>query len=324
MKAIVQKAYGSSDVLELREIEKPPVGDADIRVRVVAASVHAGDYFIMKGVPYVARFSAGWPRPKGYVPGYDVSGVVDAVGKNVTQLRPGDEVFGECGGGACAEYVSAAADRFVLKPATLSFEQAAAVPVSALAALQGLRDAAKVQPGQRILINGASGGVGTFAVQIAKSMGAEVTGVCSGRNVDLVRSIGADHVVDYTREDFTRSGLRYDIIFDNVANRSFADCRRALAEEGVLVPNSGNSGISYILKAFVRSLFVRQQGRPFLSTPNQADLLVLKSLIESGSLKPVIDRTYPLDETAEAIAYVGQGHAQGKVVIVVATDRGTA
>jgi NADPH:quinone reductase-like Zn-dependent oxidoreductase len=317
VKAIVQNGYGTLDVLELKELDKPAAGNTDVLVRVRAASVHAGDYFVLTGVPYLARFAAGWPRPKGYVPGYDVAGTVESVGGSVTRLRPGDEVFGECGGGACAEYVCAAADRFVLKPANLTFEAAAAVPVSALAALQGLRDAANVQPGQKVLINGASGGVGTFAVQVARTLGAEVTGVCSTRNLDLVRAIGADHVIDYTQEDFTQSGQSYDIIFDNVANRSFADCKRVLAPAGVLIPNSGHAGIGYILKAFLRSLFVRQQGRPFLSTPNQADLLVLKNLIEDGKLKPVIDRTYPLKETAAALEYIGKGHAQGKVVILV-------
>ena len=315
MKAIVQNAYGSSDVLELKETATPVVKDDDVLVRVHAASVHAGDYFVMRGVPYLARLSAGWPRPKDYVPGFDVAGTVEAVGKDVTRFQPGDEVFGECGGGACAEYVSAAEGRFVPKPVNLTFEEAAAVPVSAMAALHGLRDAGKVQPGQKVLINGASGGVGTFAVQIAKVLGAEVTGVCSTRNVDLVRSIGADHVVDYTREDFTQGEARYDLILDNVANRTFSDCRRVLTSTGTLIPNSGHAGIGYVLRAFVRSIFVRQQGRPFLSTPKSEDLLFLKGLIEAGEVTPVIDRTYSLSQTPEALGYVGEGHARGKVVI---------
>lgn len=317
MKAIVQNGYGTTDVLELKELDKPAAGATDVLVRVRAASVHAGDWFTLMGVPYLARFAAGWPRPRDYVPGYDVAGIVESAGGNVARLRPGDAVFGECGGGACAEYVCAAEDRFALKPGNLSFEEAAAVPVSALAALQGLRDAANVQPGQKVLINGASGGVGTFAVQIAKALGAEVTGVCSTRNVGLVRSIGADRVIDYTRQDFTRDGRSYDIIFDNVANRSFVDLKRVLAPGGKLIPNSGHAGIVYVFKAFLRSLVVRQQGRPFLSTPNQADLLFLKSLIEDGTLKPVVDRTYPLNETAAALEHVGKRHAHGKVVILV-------
>jgi NADPH:quinone reductase-like Zn-dependent oxidoreductase len=316
MKAIVQNGYGSPDVLQLKEIDKPTVTNNGVLIRVHAAGLHAGDYFVMRGVPYLARFYAGWPKPKHYVVGFAGAGVVEAVGKNVKGFQPGDEVFGECHG-SCAEYCCAAEGVFAPKPANLTFEQAAAVPTSALAALHGLRDAGKVQPGQKVLINGASGGVGTFAVQIGKWLGAEVTGVCSTRNVDLVRSLGADHVVDYTHEDFTRSGQRYDLILDNVGNRSFSDCRRALTPTGIVLPNSGRDGMGYLVKAFVRSAFARQQGRPFGSKPNQADLLVLKDLIEAEKLAPVIDRTYPLSETPEALGYVGEGHARGKVVVIV-------
>jgi len=319
MKAIVQNEYGSPDVLELKEIDKPVVKDDDVLVRVHAAALHAGDYFAMRGVPYLVRMSAGWPKPKNYVPGYDVAGHVEAVGKNVTRFQPGDEVFGACNG-TCAEYACAGEDKFVLKPANLTFEQAAAVPTSALAALHGLRDAGKVQPGQKVLINGASGGVGTFAVQIAKAFGAEVTGVCSTRNVDMVRSIGADHVIDYTQEDFTQSGQRYDLILDNVGNHSFSDCRRALTPQGTLIPNTGHAGMGYVVKALVLSLFVRQQGRPFVAIPNNEDLVVLKELVESGKVTPVIDRTYPLSETPEAFRYLNEGHARGKVVITVAQN----
>jgi NADPH:quinone reductase-like Zn-dependent oxidoreductase len=316
MRAIVQNAYGSPAVLELKEIDKPVVKDDGVLVRVHAAALHAGDYFIMRGVPYLARFAAGWPKPKDYVPGLDLAGHVEAVGRKVTRFQPGDEVFG-MGGRACAEYACAREATFVLKPAKLTFEQAAAVPTSAFAALHGLRDAGKLQAGQKVLINGASGGVGTFAVQIAKSFGAEVTGVCSTRNVDMVRSIGADHVIDYTKQDFTQSGPRYDLILDNVANRSFSDCRRALTPRGTLIPNSAHAGMGYIVKALVRSAFVRQQGRPFVSMPNNEDLAVLKELIETGKVTPVIDRTYRLSETPEALGYVGQGHARGKVVITI-------
>ena len=316
MKAIVQNEYGSPDVLELKEIDKPVVKDNDVLVRVHAAALHAGDYYCMRGMPYLVRLSVGLPKPKNYVPGFDVAGHVEAVGKNVTRFQAGDEVFGACNG-TCAEYACAAEGNFEPKPANLTFEQAAAVPTSAVAALHGLRDAGKVQPGQKVLINGASGGVGTFAVQIAKSFGAEVTGVCSTRNVDMVRSIGADHVIDYTQEDFTQSGQRYDLILDNVANRSLSDCRRALTPQGTLIPNSGNAGMGYVIKAIVLSVFVRQQGRPYLAVPKNEDLVVLKELIESGKVTPVIDRTYPLSETPEAMGYVGEGHARGKVVITV-------
>jgi NADPH:quinone reductase-like Zn-dependent oxidoreductase len=315
MKAIVQNEYGSPDVLELKEIDKPVVKDDGVLVRVHSAALHVGDVFAMRGVPYIARMAAGWPKPKNYVQGSDMAGHVETVGKNVTRFQPGDEVFGS-GSGACAEYACAAEDMFVLKPTNLTFEQAAAVPTSALAALQGLRDRGQIQPGKKVLINGASGGVGTFAVQIAKSFGAEVTGVCSTRNVDMVRSIGADHVIDYTQEDFTQSGQRYDLILDNVANHSLSDCRRALNPQGTHIPNSPTR-MGYAVKAFVSSVFVRQQGRPFLSLPKNEDLVVLKELIEAGKVTPVIDRTYPLSETPEALGYLGEGHARGKVVITV-------
>jgi NADPH:quinone reductase-like Zn-dependent oxidoreductase len=324
MKAIVQYKYGSPDVaLQLQDIDKPAVKDDEVLVRVHAASIHVGDWVSVRGVPYIMRPVTGLLRPRNSVPGEDIAGKVEAVGKNVKQLQPGDEVFGWCKG-ALAEYACAGQDNFVPKPANLNFEQAAAVGVSAFTALQALRDQGKVQPGQKVLINGASGGVGTFAVQIAKAFGADVTGVCSTRNVDMVRSIGADQVVDYTREDFTQSGRRYDFILDNVGNRSLSDFRRALTPKGTLQPNAGghSSGrwigsIGSVIKALALSLFVRQQGRPFLSLPNKEDLATLKELVESGKVTPVIDRTYPLSETPEAIGYVGEGHARGKVVITV-------
>ena len=264
----------------------------------------------------MVRFSAGLPKPRNYIPGFDAAGHVEVVGKNVTQLQPGDEVFGACKS-TCAEYVCAAAGRFVPKPVNLTLEHAAAVPTSALSALHGLRREGKLQPGQKVLINGASGGVGTFVVQIAKAFGAEVTGVCSTQNLDMVRSIGADHVIDYTQEDFTQSGQRYDLILDQVANHSLSDCRHVLTPKGIHIPNSGNSGFGYIIKAFVSSLFLRQQGRPYVSIPKSEDLVVLKELIEAGKVKPVIDRTYPLSEISEAFQYLGQGHARGKVVITL-------
>ncbi len=317
MKAIVQDRYGTPDVLRLEEIATPVPKEDGVLVRVRAAAIHSGDYFGVRGAPVVARLFIGFPKPKkDYVVGADAAGHVEAVGRNVTRFQPGDEVFGEPGG-ACAEYACAGEDKFAHKPANMTFEQAASVPVSALAALQGLRDAGRVQPGQNVLVNGASGGVGTFAVQIAKALGANVTGVCSTRNVDMVRAIGADHVIDYTQEDFTQGGPRYDLILDNVANRPLSACRRALTPRGTLVPNSGHAGMGYIIKAFATSLFVRQQGRPFVSTPKTEDLITLKDLIESGKVTPVIDRTYPLPETPEAFRYLGEGHARGKVVITV-------
>ncbi len=316
MKAIVQNAYGSADALDLKEIDRPVLKDDSVLVRVYATALHAGDYFVLRGTPYLVRFVAGWPRPRNYVPGFDVAGRVESVGKKVTFFRPGDHVFGACGR-ACAEYASGPESVFALKPSNLSFEQSAAIPTSALAALHGLRDAGKVQPGQRVLVIGASGGVGHYAVQIAKTLGAEVTGVCSTRSAEMVRLLGADDVVDYTREDFTRSKKSYDLILDNVANRPFAECKRVLTPGGIHIPNSGRAGMGYIVRAFVRSGFVHQQGRPYISIPNQKDLALLKSLAEAGTLKPVIDRTYGLGETPEALEYVGEGHVPGKVVIRV-------
>lgn len=316
MKAIVQNQYGPPDVLELRAIDQPGVQDDDVLVRVHASALHAGDCFCTRGVPFGVRFVVGLPRPKNYIPGYDVAGRVEAIGKNVTRFQPGDEVFGACNGG-CAEFVSTAEDNLVPKPDALSFEQAAVVPTSALAALHGLRDAGGIRPGMTVLINGASGGVGTFAVQIAKAFGAEVTGVCSSRNVEMVRSLGADHVVDYTQEDFTQSGRRYDLILDNVANRSFSDYKRALADEGTLVPNSGHAGMGYVIRSFARSFYTQQQGRPFVSSPKQADLAALQELLESGKVTPVIDRTYALEEVPDALRYLEGGHARGKVAITV-------
>ncbi len=287
-------------------------------VRVHAASLGAGDYFGMRGLPFPVRMVVGFPRPKkDYVVGLDLAGRVEAVGRNVTRFKPGDAVFGE-GRGACAEYACAHERKLAHKPCNLTFEQVAALPTSALAALHALRDHGKVQPGQKVLINGASGGVGTFAVQIAKVLGADLTGVCSPGNVDTVRSIGADHVIDYTREDFTQGDARYDVILDNVASHSFADYRRVLEPGGTLIPSSGHAGMGYVFKAFLLSLFVRQQGRPLVSTPNPDDLSALTGMVESGRVAPVIDRTYPLSETAEAFRYLDQGHARGKVVIVVA------
>jgi len=316
MKAIVQNAYGSPAALELREIDRPAITDDGVLVRVHAAALHAGDFFVLSGSPYLVRFVAGWPKPSNYVPGYDLAGRVEAVGKKASKFHPGDEVFAACNH-ACAEYAIGPESIFALKPANVTFEQAAAVPTSALAALHGLRDAGKVQPGQRVLIIGASGGVGTYAVQIAKVLGAEVTGVCSTRNVEMVRSLGADHVIDYTREDFARNEMTYDLILDNVANRSFSECRRALAPSGLHIPNSGRAGMGYVVGAFVRSIFVRQQGRPYVSMPNHKDMVFLRELVASGKLKPVIDRIYGLSETPEALAYVGEGHVPGKVVITV-------
>ncbi len=314
MKAIVQRAYGSPDVLALAEVAKPAIKENEVLVRVKAASLNAGDVYTMRGNPWPTRLMVGFPKPKNYIIGWDMAGVVEAVGRNVTQFRPSDEVF-TASNHVLAEYVSVAEAKLGPKPINLTFEQAAAVPTAALTALQGLRDVGKIQPGQKVLINGASGGVGTFAVHIAKAFGAEVTGVCSPRNADLVRSLGADHVIDYTREDFTTSGRQYDLILDNVANHSFTALRRALTPQGLIIPNSGHGGMRYVFKAFLLSPFVRQVGHMYIAATNGKDLTTLKELIEAGKVKPVIDRAYPLIETPEAFRYLEQEHARGKVVI---------
>jgi NADPH:quinone reductase-like Zn-dependent oxidoreductase len=323
MRAIVQDEYGSPEVLRLQEIDKPVVKDGEVLVRVRAASVNPADWHYMRGVPYVMRPQAGLGKPKNSVLGRDIAGQVEAVGKAVTRLRTGDEVFGEVEMGGFAEYACVSEALLGLKPANLTFEQAAAVPLAALTALQGLRDAGKIQPGQKVLIIGASGGVGTFAVQLAKLFGADVTGVCSTRNVEMVRSLGADHVIDHTQEDFTDNGQTYDLIFQLAVTRSPSECKRALTSNGTLVLSSGESSgrwlgpVDRIIKAAVLSPFVSQTLGSFLAKPNQEDLQFVKGLIEAGNVKPVIDRTYPLSETPDAIRYLEEGHARGKVVITV-------
>ncbi|PVE20118.1 NAD(P)-dependent alcohol dehydrogenase [Arthrobacter sp. Bz4] len=322
MRAAVQYRYGPPSVLEVSEVGLPLPGRGEVLVRVSAASVHPGDYFVMTGEPYMVRLVFGLRRPRHGIPGMDLAGVVAAVGKDVTVLRPGDEVFGWSTAGALAEYACVPADNLVSIPANLSVADAAAVPTSAMTALQALRKIANVQPGQTVLVTGASGGVGSFAVQIAKAFGAEVTGVCSTRNVDLVRSLGADHVIDYTTTDFTRSDKRYDVILDNVEAQPLAAVRRALTPTGILIPNSGRGGhwfgpVGRIVKARVLSGFTRQQLKPFTSIGKRQDLLTLADLLTTGQVTPVIDRTYPLDDAADALSYVGAGHTRGKVVITV-------
>jgi NADPH:quinone reductase-like Zn-dependent oxidoreductase len=319
MKAIIQNAYGSPQVLQLKEVADPAYKEHEVLVRVHAAALNAGDVFSMRGSPWLARFSVGFPRPKDYIPGWDMAGCVEAVGEQVTRFRPGDEVFASCQH-TLAEYVSLTADKVALKPTNLTFAEASAVPSAAITALQGLRDVGKVRAEQQVLINGASGGVGTFAVQIAKAFGAEVTGVCSTRNVDMVRALGADHVINYTQEDFTQGNRRYDLILDNVASRSFSELRRVLTPQGIIVPNSGHAGMGYVLKAFVLSLFTRQVAGMYLASPNDKDLIILKELVETGKLKLVIDRTYPLHQTPDAFRFLEESHAQGKVVITIVAE----
>jgi NADPH:quinone reductase-like Zn-dependent oxidoreductase len=319
MKAMVQDAYGSADMLTLADVDRPEIAADEVLVRVRAASIHVGDWILMTGSPWVMRLATGLRKPKNRVPGTDVAGTVEAVGAGVTGLRAGDDVFGWCAG-AFAEYAHAKENQFIKKPANLTFEQAAAVGVSASTALQLLRDDAKVQPGQKVLINGASGGVGTFAVQIAKAFGAQVTGVTSTKNVEMVRSIGADDVIDYTRQDFRTGAERYDLILDNVGNRSMAETRRALTPAGSLISNGGGHAdgkLGRTVRAMLASIVVGQQTSPTVKTQNHGDLVALKGLVESGKVTPVIDGTYPLSGTAEAIRRVATGHARGTVVITV-------
>jgi NADPH:quinone reductase-like Zn-dependent oxidoreductase len=323
MKAIVQDRYGTADVLVLRDIEQPVAGDGDVLIRVHAAGVDPGVWHLMTGRPYLIRVMGfGWRAPKFRVRGRDVSGTVVAVGKRVTQFKTGDAVFGICHG-AFAEYACAKEERFALKPANISFEQAAAVPISGASALNGLREVGQIQPGQKVLILGAAGGVGSFAVQLAKAWGATVTGVCSTSKVEPVRSIGADDVVDYSREDFTDGARRFDLILDTAGRRPMSHLRRALTEDGTLVIVGGKGGDTWLggfqrqMLAPLRSLFGKQKLRGLMFQERQQDLLTLKQLIEAGKITPVIDRTYPLSEAAAAIRYLEQGHARGKVVVTV-------
>jgi NADPH:quinone reductase-like Zn-dependent oxidoreductase len=323
MKAIVQEKYRSPDGLELKEIDKPVVGDDDVLVRVHAAGVDQGVWHLVTGLPYLLRIVGfGLRRPKTRVPGLDVAGRVEAVGRNVIRFQPGDEVFGTCSG-SYAEYACAQQDKFAPKPANVTFEQAAAVPTSAFAALQGLRGSAQIQAGQKVLVIGAGGGVGTFAVQLAKEFGANVTGVCSTKKTDLVRSIGADDVIDYTREDFADSPRRYDLILDTAGGRSLSHLRPALSPRGTLVIVGSEAGgrwvqgIDRALRAALLSPFVSQNLRMLVSTERAEDLQLLGKLIEAGKLTPVVDRTYSLSEVPKAIEYLRAGHACGKVVITV-------
>jgi NADPH:quinone reductase-like Zn-dependent oxidoreductase len=321
MKAIVRDTYGSPDVLKLGEVEKPELTDDRVLVRVRAASVARGDWYTLTGL-YIGRAEMGLRKPKSRLVGGDFAGTVEAVGRDVTAFEPGDEVFG-ASSGTLAEYACARARSVALKPAHLTFEEAAAVPTSALTALQGLRDRGQLQPGQKVLINGASGGVGTFAVQIAKALGAEVTAVCSTRNVELVRSLGADHVVDYSRQDFTRGDQRYDLMFDNAGSRSWSECKRVLNAHATVVLVGGQMGgrvfgpLGHIIKMRLAALLSSRKATFFVAKFNSADMEVLRELLEDGKVTPVIDRRYELSEVADAFRYTGEGHAQGKVVITV-------
>ena len=322
MKAVVYTKYGPPEVLQLKEVEKPVPKNNEVLIKVFAASANPADWHMIRGEPKFARLAFGLFKPKNIIPGIDIAGKVEAVGKNVKEFQPGDDVFGDCGwGGAFAEYVCVTEKRLVAKPANISFEEAASVFVAAITALQGLRDKGKIQSGQKVLINGASGGVGTFAVQLAKYFGAEVTGVCSTRNLELVRSIGADKVIDYTKEDFTNSTQKYDLIIDNTANRSVSDLKLALSPNGICVI-VGFSSLSRMFQQMLLGPLISITGNKKIdglgtAKPNKKDLVLLKELLEASKIKPVIDRRYPLSEVPAAIRYLEEGHARGKVVITI-------
>jgi NADPH:quinone reductase-like Zn-dependent oxidoreductase len=322
MKAIVQDEYGSADVLHIAEIDRPVIGEDDVLVRVHAAGLDRGTWHLMAGLPYLIRVGFGFRGPKNPVPGLDVAGTVVAVGENVTRFQAGDEVFGTAKG-SFAEYASALQDKLAIKPANLTFGQAAAVPVSGLTAIQALRDVGRLEPGQQVLIVGASGGVGTYAVQLAKAFGAEVTGVASTAKVDLVRSIGADHVIDYTQEDFADGSQHYDLILDVGGNSPLSKLRAALTQSGTLVIVGGEEGgrwfggINRQLRAMALSPFIGQRLTTFISKENHADLERLTEIIEAGDLTPVIDRTYPLGQAPQAMRHLEAGQARGKIVITV-------
>ena len=322
MKAIIYTKYGPTNALQLNEVQKPTPKDNEVLVKIYATTVTPGDVIVVKGEPFAVRFFSGLLKPKHNIPGKEIAGRVEAIGRNVTQFQPGDEVFGDltvCGLGAFAEYVSVPETAIALKPANLTFEEAASVPESAVVALQGLRDHGKIQPGQKVLINGTSGGVGSYAVQIAKSFGAEVTAVCSTRNMDRARSLGADHVIDYTKEDFTQNGKQYDLILACNGYHPISDYKRALSLEGTYVATGGSTAQTF--EAMLQGPFISMRGSKkmgnMLVKPNKADLMFMKNLIEAGKVMPAIDRRWPLNEFAEAFHYLEEGHAQGKVVIIV-------
>jgi NADPH:quinone reductase-like Zn-dependent oxidoreductase len=324
MRAMVYREYGEPDVLAAGEVARPVPGPDDVLVRVFAAGASVGDHHVVTGKPYLIRLTpyGGLPRPKNPVPGTAVAGRVEAVGANVTTVQPGDEVCGEARNGAFAEYVVLPASRVAPKATNLSFEDAAATPW-AVTALQGLRDAGRLRAGQSVLINGASGGLGTWAVQIAKALGARVTAVCSTRNVEMVRALGADEVIDYTKQDFVAGAARFDLMFDVVGNRSISDCKRVLSPRGTYVASSGGGGdwvgpIFRILGVMASSLFSRKRLTSIIVSPNRRDLLFIKELVESGKAKPVIERRYPLSEVGEALRHIGGGHTQGQTIIRVA------
>lgn len=325
MKAIVYTKYGPPDMLQLAEVEKPMPKDGEVLIKIQAAATNAADWHFLRGDPFFLRFFAGLFKPKNQILGVDIAGRVEAVGQNVTTFQAGDAVIGKLSGGGFAEYACAPENMLVLKPTNLNFEEAAAVPLAAITALQGLRDIGQIESGQKVLINGASGGVGTFAIQIAKAFGAEVTAVCSTAKIDLARSLGADHVIDYTQEDFTQNGQQYDLILSANGNRPLSDYERALTPTGTYVMAGGSMSQMFqaILLGPIKSKSGGKTIRDFTAKPNKKDLVFVAKLLEAGKVTPVIDRCYPLGEVPEAIRYLEEGHAKGKVIITVTNDNKT-
>lgn len=319
MKAIVQNGYGSSDALKVKEVEKPKIKENEVLVKVIASSVNAGDPFSLNGTPFIVRFSVGFPKPKDFIPGWDVAGKIVEVGKDITEFKVGDEIFG-CTESAFAEYVVMDMAKLARKPSNLSFEEAAAAPTAAITALQRLRDGGHIRKGQKVLITGASGGVGSFAVQIAKFMGAEVTGLCSTGKVEMVKLIGADHVIDYQKNDFTKSDLRFDLILDNTGYRSFSDMKRVLTSDGMIIPNSGYGGMRYVIKAFALAPFTKKIGVMKIADLNSKDFNILRNMMESGDIKPVVDKIFTFQKTPDAIKYLENGLARGKIVISIGSE----
>jgi NADPH:quinone reductase-like Zn-dependent oxidoreductase len=319
MKAVVQNAYGGPEVVEIKEMERPKIKENEVLVKVIASSVNAGDLFSITGTPYMIRFSVGFPRPKDFILGWDVAGKIEEVGGNVKGIEVGDDVFGSCES-AFAEYVVMDTEKLAKKPANITFEEAAAVPTAAITALQRLRDGGHIKKGQKVLVTGASGGVGSFAVQIAKSFETEVTGICRTEKVEMVRSIGADHVIDYKKEDFTKGGLRYDLILDNAGKFSFADMKKVLAPGGMIVPNSGHGGMSYVIKAFALGAFSKKVGGMKIANLNSSDFNTLKEMMDSEKIHPVVDRVFSLEKASEALKFLESRKVKGKIVIKIADE----
>ena len=314
MKAIVQNDYASPDALKVKEVEKPKIKKNEVLVKVIASSINAGDLFSLNGTPFIVRFSVGFPKPKDFILGWDVAGKIVEVGKDITEVKVGDEIFGSTES-AFAEYVVMDMNKLARKPTNMSFEEAAAAPTAAITALQRLRDGGNIRKGQKVLITGASGGVGSFAVQIAKSLGAEVTGLCSTAKVEMVKSIGADHVIDYQKDDFTKSDMRFDLILDNTGNRSFSDMKRVLTSNGMIIPNSGHGGMRYVIKAFALAPFTKKISVMKIADLNSKDFNILRKMMESGDIRPVVDKVFPFQKIPDAIKYLENGLARGKIVV---------